>query len=417
MSARRLLAVGFVLIVSIVTGRVSAQPADDAGVATPWEVSVDELTAELRPLRVEALTERAEFWMAAYQEAVSAGSQALVASGSGSPAHTEAVLRREQVAERFNVVLAALDAKGGDVSEYRSFIEATSALDLDVFDPAAVTGFLSEWIVSPDGGIAVGVGIVQFIVLLVLTFIIAGIISGAVGAAVNRLPNSSSMLKIFVVRLTKRIVILIGVVIAISFLGVNITPLIAAIGAAGLVIGLALQGTLSNFASGVLILVYRPYDVGDVINGGGVVGKVESMSLVSTRIATFDNQVMYVPNNSIWNGVITNITARDTRRVDLTFGIGYADDMAKAESIISEVVTSHPKVLKDPEPVIKVHELADSSVNFVVRPWSNGADYWDVYWDLTRKVKERFDAEGVGIPFPQRDLHIPGGIEVTVKNG
>ena len=315
------------------------------------------------------------------------------------------------------MVLNAIDAKGGDTAEYRSFIKATSALDVDVLDPEAAGTFVLEWLQSPEGGIAVLLAVVKFIVIIIVARIIAGILSGAAKAAVKRLPKSSSLLQDFVVAMVRRITMIIGLVVAISMLGVNIGPLVAAIGAAGLVIGLALQGTLSNFASGLLILVYRPYDVGDVIDGGGVLGKVEAMNLVSTRIATFDNQVMFVPNNSIWNGVIKNITARDTRRVDLTFGIGYSDDMAKAEGIIMEILNGHDKVLKDPAPVVKVHELADRSVNFVVRPWSNAADYWDVYWDVTRRVKERFDAEGVGIPFPQRDLHVPAGIEVTVKNG
>ncbi|MEO0477242.1 MAG: mechanosensitive ion channel family protein [Planctomycetota bacterium] len=385
--------------------------------AEPWAAPIPELRAELRPLRLEALGERAELWMTVYQGAVARTAELGLRGAEGAQELAQAAGRKTEIQVRFEVVLNAIDAKGGDTAEYRDFIDATSSVDVDLLDPEAAGTFAVEWLQSPEGGIAVGLAILKFIVIIVIARIIAGILAGVAKSAVKRLPKASSLLQDFVVAMVRRIVMIIGIVVAIGALGVNIGPLVAAIGAAGLVIGLALQGTLSNFASGLLILIYRPYDVGDVIDGGGVLGKVEAMNLVSTRIATFDNQVMFVPNNSIWNGVIKNITARDTRRVDLTFGIGYSDDMAKAEGIIMEVLNGHDKVLKDPAPVVKVHELADSSVNFVVRPWSAAADYWDVYWDITRRVKERFDAESVGIPFPQRDLHIPGGIEVTVKNG
>ena len=198
----------------------------------------------------------------------------------------------------------------------------------------------------------------------------------------------------------------IGLLVAVSSTGVDTTPLLAGITAAGLVVGLALQGTLSNFASGIMLLLYRPYDVDDLIVAGGVTGKVESMNLVSTTILTVDNQKVIVPNTNIWGNVITNITAKPIRRVDLTFGIGYSDDIAKAQEILEKIIGSDERILADPEPVIRVHELADSSVNFVVRPWVNTDDYWDVYWDITREVKMRFDAEGVSIPFPQRDVHV-----------
>jgi small conductance mechanosensitive channel len=155
-----------------------------------------------------------------------------------------------------------------------------------------------------------------------------------------------------------------------------------------------------------MILLYRPFDVGDVVDAGGVSGKVSHMSLVNTTFMTFDNQSLVVPNNNIWGAVITNVTAQRTRRVDLVFGISYGDDIEKAERVLHEIVESYDAVLDDPEPMIKLHELADSSVNFIVRPWVKTDDYWDTYWDLTKAVKQRFDKEGISIPFPQRDVHI-----------
>jgi small conductance mechanosensitive channel len=199
---------------------------------------------------------------------------------------------------------------------------------------------------------------------------------------------------------------LIGIIIAVAQVGVEVGPVLAGLGIAGFVVGFALQDTLSNFASGLMILVYRPFDVGDAVEAAGVTGKVDQMNLVSTMILTFDNQLLIVPNKQVWGGIIRNITHQDKRRVDMTFGIGYSDDIPKAEKILTEIVTAHEKVLKDPEPVVRLHTLGESSVDFIVRPWSKTDEYWDVYWDVTREVKRRFDEEGISIPFPQRDVHI-----------
>ena len=155
-----------------------------------------------------------------------------------------------------------------------------------------------------------------------------------------------------------------------------------------------------------MILIYRPYDVDDFVEVTGASGLVKRMNLVSTTILTFDNQTLVVPNSKIWGDVIKNVTAQKERRVDLVFGIGYDDDIELAEKVLAEIISAHEKVLSDPEPMIKLHTLADSSVNFVVRPWTKTENYWDVYWDLTREVKLRFDREGISIPFPQRDVHL-----------
>ncbi len=156
----------------------------------------------------------------------------------------------------------------------------------------------------------------------------------------------------------------------------------------------------------MMILIYRPYDVGDMVDAGGVFGKVNKMSLVSTTILTIDNQTIVVPNSKIWGDVIKNVTDQAIRRVDMVFGVSYSDDIPKTESVLKKIVDEHDKVLSDPETVIKLHELGNSSVNFIVRPWVNTDDYWDVYWDVTRAVKMRFDEDGISIPFPQTDVHI-----------
>jgi small conductance mechanosensitive channel len=208
---------------------------------------------------------------------------------------------------------------------------------------------------------------------------------------------------------TGNIVLLFGLLVALSQIGVSLGPLLAGLGVVGFIVGFALQDTLSNFAAGMMILVYRPYDVGDMIEGGGVFGRVNQMSLVSTTILTIDNETLVVPNRSIWGNVIKNVTAQDKRRVDMTFGISYTDDIPHAETVLMAILQDHDLVLKDPEPIVRLHKLGESSVDFVVRPWVRTDDYWDVYWDVTREVKMRFDREGISIPFPQRDVHVHRG--------
>lgn len=218
--------------------------------------------------------------------------------------------------------------------------------------------------------------------------------------------NISQLARQTIVSWVSNLVLMFGVLIALSQLGINLGPMLAGLGIAGFIIGFALQDTLSNFASGVMILIYQPYDVDDIIDVSGVYGTVNNMNLVSTTILTFDNQTIVVPNNKIWGGVIKNVTSQTIRRVDMVFGISYSDDIPKAEKIFSDILDENNKVLKDPEPMIHLHTLGASSVDFIVRPWVKVEDYWEVYWEVTRTVKLRFDKEGVSIPFPQQDVHI-----------
>lgn len=196
------------------------------------------------------------------------------------------------------------------------------------------------------------------------------------------------------------------IIAALSQLGIQTTSLVAIIGAAGLAVGLALQGSLSNFASGVMIIAFRPFKVGDFVEAGGAVGVIEGIQIFSTTMRTGDNKTIIIPNANITGSNIVNYSTKDTRRVDLVFGIGYDDDIKKAKQLLQELVDADERILKDPAVVIAVSELADSSVNFVVRPWVNSADYWGVYWDLTEAVKLRFDQEGISIPYPQQDVHM-----------
>jgi len=319
---------------------------------------------------------------------------------------TDLMLERTALIDRFNVVLDELTAKGGDTAEYDAYIKSVSGIKVDVTDASATWTTITGWLMSPEGGFRWAVNIIQF-VLIVIVFYLLSIVAGkAAQKALSKSKTFSSLLREFLVMSSRRLVLFIGFFVGLSALEVNIGPVLAIIGAAGFVIAFALQNSLSNFASGILMLIYRPFDISDVISVAGVLGKVESMNLLSTQLRTPDNQLVIVPNNSVWGDVITNITGITQRRVDLVFGIGYSDDIDKAQKILEGIVKEHELVLKDPEAVVKLHELADSSVNFICRPWVKPEDYWDVYWDITREVKRRFDAEGVSIPFPQRDVHL-----------
>ena len=319
---------------------------------------------------------------------------------------TQLHAEKNDALERFRLVLENWELKGGDSDELHLYANALSGTSVDLSDSDAAWLTIKGWMMSQDGGLRWLANIIKFSLALLLVYILSKTAGRITDAALNRNRNLSTLLKLFIQVSVRRVILIIGFIVSLTLIEINVAPVLALIGAAGLVVGLALQGTLSNFASGMLILIYRPFDVGDIIEIDGATGTVHSMTLLSTSIKTFDNQHLVVPNNNIWGTTIVNVTGSKTRRVDLVFGIGYSDDMAKAESIMLDVVTKHDLVLETPAPVIKVNQLADSSVNFVCRPWVKTENYLDVYWDITRQVKEEFDKQGVSIPFPQRDVHI-----------
>lgn len=196
------------------------------------------------------------------------------------------------------------------------------------------------------------------------------------------------------------------IIAAVGQLGVQTTSFLAVLGAAGLAVGLALQGSLANLAAGVLIIIFRPFKLGDFIEAGGIAGTVKAISIFTTTLHTPDNKVIIVPNAQVNSGTITNYSANDTRRVDLVIGVSYGDDLDKVRSVIQQVLAADERVLKDPAPQIAVMALADSSVNFTVRPWAKSADYWGLYFDLQEQIKKNFDKEGISIPFPQQDVYV-----------
>ncbi len=310
-------------------------------------------------------------------------------------------------------VLTMMQSLDMDTTHYQNqLLHATGQITTDIFQVGVFSKLLLGWGESLwNAMIESGPGLVfNIIMFIIIVFIFVKLSKLAQALAERAIDESkfelSLLLRRMVISIVRNTVLVIGVLIALAQVGISLGPLLAGMGLVGFVVGFALQDTLSNFAAGMLILIYRPFDVDDFIEAGGVSGMVSEMSLVNTTILTFDNQTIIVPNGKIWGDIIKNVTAQTIRRVDLVFGIGYADDIIKAEKVLADVVSAHPSVLDDPKTMIKVHELGDSSVNFVVRPWVNTEDYWDTYWDLTRAVKLRFDEEGISIPFPQRDVHL-----------
>ena len=210
----------------------------------------------------------------------------------------------------------------------------------------------------------------------------------------------------FLANITYYALLIMVIIAAAGQLGINTTSFLTIVGAAGLAVGLALKDSLSNFASGVMLILFRPFHVGDFVTAGGVTGKVEQITIFTTIINTPDNQRVIVPNGAITSDVITNVNANPTRRVDMVFGIGYDDDIAKAKKILTELLDADERILKDPAPMVALSELGDSSVNFVVRPWVKAENYWGVYFDMHEKVKLTFDDAGISIPYPQQDVHL-----------
>lgn len=266
-------------------------------------------------------------------------------------------------------------------------------------DVAQITHNLHEWLTLYS------LKIVAALILFIAGRWVAKIIKNIVRKSMTKARVDESLVG-FVVNITYVALMVIVVIAALNQLGVQTTSFIAIIGAAGLAVGLALQKSLANFAAGVLMILFHPFKVGDYIEGGGVAGTVEEMSIFTTVLKSPDNKVIIVPNAKITGDNIINYSAEKTRRLDLVFGVSYKDDLKKVKKVLNDILENDTRILKHPAPTVAVLELADSSVNFAVRPWVPTGEYWNVFFDLKETIKERFDAENISIPFPQQDVHL-----------
>ena len=371
-------------------------------------VELSELQILVVPMTTTELEPLAEVWTGLLQEKSRAIALLQSQGDEGSEEVVTLQAERDEISKRLGVVLDSLERKGGDVEALRLYDAAVTGMQADQPSAELSYGFVRDWLRSEDGGRAWLGSAVRFVLLILAFWILAGIAGRVVGRMLRKTGYGSELIKQSIIKTARGATLALGVVVALDAVGVDATALVAVLGAAGFAIGFALKDSLSHLAAGVMMLVYRPFDIGDVVEVGDVAGTVESMNLVSTVIRTPDNKKVIVPNSTVWGDVITNATISNRRRVDMTFGIGYQDSMDHAAELLAEIVKAHPLILDDPEPVIRVHELADSSVNLVCRPWCLSEDYWTVHWDVTRAVKERFDAAGISIPYPQRDVHVHG---------
>jgi small conductance mechanosensitive channel len=397
------------------------ETAYPAGLDDP-SIDLEQLQLRLVPLTADQLAPLAAAWMeharAATQLAIDKRLEIRAAEGSGQEALRQERLalleKRGHVFEKFSIVISSFERKGGDPSEVAALRGYLSAVEIEGRSRLTLQEFADtflEWLFSPEGGVGIGLRIAVIIGSLFGLLIVARIVRSWARRAFNRVLDISKLVSGFLAMFVYWITIAFGLMIVLAALGVDITPLFALVGGASFIIAFALQETLSNLAAGLMIMINRPFDEGDYVQVAGLGGTVKHVSVVSTTVTTPDNQVIVIPNSKVWGDVITNVTASDTRRVDLVFGIGYGDSIEAAQKVLEELVANHPLILEEPAPVIRVSELADSSVNFIVRPWTETDDYWIVYWDLQRAVKEAFDANGISIPFPQTDmhLHVAGG--------
>ena len=377
--------------------------------------------ASAQPTALQAATQKADAALAELKDAelaflerkaerAAAGKDAGAAVKAAVDVAAEAV---DLCAEALRAAAQELESAGGDASAYVSAaVTATGRLELADLSLGTAGDLVRTWYERLTRYlIDEGPALLFQLFLAVVLWVAFSLIARLVGRLLRRALASprvraSTLLKDFLVGTVSKGVMLVGFLVILNQVGFEVGPLLAGLGVAGFIAGFALQDVLSNFASGVMILFYRPFDVGDFVRAGGEMGTVREMSLVSTVLNTPDNQRLIVPNKKIWGETIQNVTANPTRRVDLVFGISYGDDLGQARAVFERIVKAHPGVLAEPVPMIEVMKLNESSVDFVVRPWVRTADYWRVYFDLMRSIKEALDADGITIPFPQRDVHL-----------
>jgi small conductance mechanosensitive channel len=373
-------------------------------------------TAEAGARLGEAVTDRAEDTLSRL-EIVEGKAASLKAQLAVNPDDAAGKVAMDTAEAAKAVAVADLTAAIGMMSELKldttkyqqALIQATGQISTDILDPRVAFGLVREWLAAlkkqfVENGPTWAFKLLVISGILLLFHLLGRVMQRLVrrGLTASKL-RLSQMLSETIVVTSGNLVRILGVLIALSQVGFALGPVLAGFGVAGFIAGFALQETFANFASGVMILIYRPFDIGDGVEAGGAAGVVSAMSMVSTRILTDDNQVLVVPNGKIWGDVIKNVTAEKTRRVDLSFRVHYGESVEKIEKLLADIVASHPKVLKDPAAIVKLHALEDASLQFIVRAWVKREDYWEVHWDLTRAVKLRFDQESIRVALPQHE--------------
>jgi small conductance mechanosensitive channel len=289
-----------------------------------------------------------------------------------------------------------------------AFMDENTVVDVTKVIPTSVDEVNQIWVQAQDIVTAWGLKVIAAIAIFIIGRWIAMLVRRIVRRVMER-AKVESIITGFVSSIAYIALLAFVVIAALGTLGIQTTSFIAILGAAGLAIGLALQGSLANFAAGFLMIIFRPFKVGNFIEGAGVAGIVEEIQIFTTTLKTPDNKIIIVPNAKLAGDNIINYSTMETRRVDMTVGVAYDADLSHVKKVLNEIISQDERILAEPASQVVVTELADSSVNFVVRVWTKSADYWAVKCDMTETIKNRFDEEGIGIPFPQRDIHIVSG--------
>ena len=350
---------------------------------------------------------------------ISKEKSAIETTASGQPLSPELDLQLRALRTRelgtlntLSAIVILMDKADLDTTRYRQLLLQTGEVSTDLFNPRIVLGILKSELIKMAGHARDNVGAyvtrtIIFLLILLAFKLIANLVSYLILKSFeSKRVETSRLMQEMLLALSSKGIMLLGFLVALGQLGVEITALLTGLGIAGFIVGFALQDTLANFAAGIMILGYRPFDVDDIIEAGGVIGKVSKMSLVSTTILTFDNQTLILPNNKIWGDVIKNITLQKNRRIDMEFRVDYSEDIEQVKQLILQVIDGHEKILNDPAATVEMDQMTPSALIFVVRPWVERANYWPVKWELLRTIKEKLDKQGIKIPVARAGIEI-----------
>jgi|TARA_B110000967_G_C18897415_1_gene571784 small conductance mechanosensitive channel len=350
---------------------------------------------------------------------ISKEKSAIETTASGQPLSPELDLQLRALRTRelgtlntLSAIVILMDKADLDTTRYRQLLLQTGEVSTDLFNPRIVLGILKSELIKMAGHARDNVGAyvtrtIIFLLILLAFKLIANLVSYLILKSFeSKRVETSRLMQEMLLALSSKGIMLLGFLVALGQLGVEITALLTGLGIAGFIVGFALQDTLANFAAGIMILGYRPFDVDDIIEAGGVIGKVSKMSLVSTTILTFDNQTLILPNNKIWGDVIKNITLQKNRRIDMEFRVDYSEDIEQVKQLILQVIDGHEKILDDPAATVEMDQMTPSALIFVVRPWVERANYWSVKWELLRTIKEKLDKQGIKIPVARAGIEI-----------
>ncbi|PQJ29142.1 mechanosensitive ion channel family protein [Rubritalea profundi] len=386
------------------------------------DLPTSELKMMLRPLGREELERELNEWMALMKQLIAESSRTnlqvlrmeskLLETEEGNALRTKQLDERRKelmLVKHTRTLIDALEQKGGDVTDQRKYVDAV-VVTKDVTNNSVdqISAFAADfgvWFESREGGDRFLKKTIGFVAILLFFAVLAKLSGFIVRRILRRQKRGSRMLRQFVQKTIGFVVFFIGVIVALSAIGVQVGTMATAAGAGGLVIGFALQDSIANFASGIMIMIYKPFDMDDFVLIDGVKGKVEKMSFVSTTLVTIDNKELVIPNRKAWGNTITNYTGRSVRRVDFLFYISHGDDIERASTLLVELASKHDSVLGKPEPMVGVNSLSDVAVEIFLRPWVKTDDYWPVYWELTKQVKALFDKEGITIPKQEILVH------------